>query len=211
MSSTFKMAFTPPDNYAHHFSTKANSFSGSSQQNDSALLTRQKWHGGNLGEERARVKPSQETGAMMKSLDFLARRAPPAVHLFIVLLALAPAYHGVDLSQCIAPLGMESGAIPDADINASSSFDTGNVGPHLARLKSENLGGAWCPKDQITKEAREWLEIDLHSIHLITATATQGRFGNGVGVEYAEAYLLEYWRPRLGKWVRYRDIKGEES
>ncbi|GAB1863794.1 Epithelial discoidin domain-containing receptor 1-like [Camponotus japonicus] len=147
---------------------------------------------------------------MVKSLDFLARRAPPAVHLFIVLLALAPAYHGVDLSQCIAPLGMESGAIPDADINASSSFDTGNVGPHLARLKSENLGGAWCPKDQITKEAREWLEIDLHSIHLITATATQGRFGNGVGVEFAEAYLLEYWRPRLGKWVRYRDIKGEE-
>ncbi|KAM0726906.1 Discoidin domain-containing receptor 2 [Formica fusca] len=147
---------------------------------------------------------------MVKSLDFLARRAPPAVHLFIVLLALAPAYHGVDLSQCIAPLGMESGAIPDADINASSSFDTGNVGPHLARLKSETLGGAWCPKDQITNEAREWLEIDLHSIHLITATATQGRFGNGVGVEFAEAYLLEYWRPRLGKWVRYRDIKGEE-
>ncbi|XP_070172199.1 discoidin domain-containing receptor 2-like isoform X1 [Polyergus mexicanus] len=147
---------------------------------------------------------------MARSLDFLARRAPPAVHLFIVLLALAPAYHGVDLSQCIAPLGMESGAIPDADINASSSFDTGNVGPHLARLKSETLGGAWCPKDQITNEAREWLEIDLHSIHLITATATQGRFGNGVGVEFAEAYLLEYWRPRLGKWVRYRDVKGEE-
>ncbi|KYM82259.1 Discoidin domain-containing receptor 2, partial [Atta colombica] len=78
------------------------------------------------------------------------------------------------------------------------------------RLKSENLGGAWCPKNQITQEAREWLEIDLHTIHLITATATQGRFGNGVGVEFAEAYLLEYWRPRLGKWVRYRDIKGKE-
>ncbi|XP_018049092.1 PREDICTED: epithelial discoidin domain-containing receptor 1-like [Atta colombica] len=147
---------------------------------------------------------------MVKSLGFLARRAPPAVHLFVVLLALAPAYHGVDLSQCIAPLGMESGTIPDTDINASSSFDTGNVGPHLARLKSENLGGAWCPKNQITQEAREWLEIDLHTIHLITATATQGRFGNGVGVEFAEAYLLEYWRPRLGKWVRYRDIKGKE-
>ncbi|KAL6261704.1 hypothetical protein P5V15_006793 [Pogonomyrmex californicus] len=147
---------------------------------------------------------------MVKSLGFFARRAPPAVHLFVVLLALAPAYHGVDLSQCIAPLGMESGAIPDADINASSSFDTGNVGPHLARLKSEDLGGAWCPKNQITQEAREWLEIDLHTIHLITATGTQGRFGNGMGVEFAEAYLLEYWRPRLGKWVRYRDIKGKE-
>jgi len=78
------------------------------------------------------------------------------------------------------------------------------------RLKSEHLGGAWCPKNQITKEAREWLEIDLHTIHLITAIASQGRFGNGVGVEFAEAYMLEYWRPRLGKWVRYRDIKGVE-
>lgn len=54
------------------------------------------------------------------------------------------------------------------------------------------------------------MEIDLHTVHLITATATQGRFGNGQGVEYSEAYLLEYWRPRLGKWVRYRDIKGQE-
>ncbi|EGI66567.1 hypothetical protein G5I_04899 [Acromyrmex echinatior] len=62
-------------------------------------LTRQKWHGGSLGEERARVKPSQEKGAMVKSLGFLARRAPPAVHLFVVLLALAPAYHGVDLCK----------------------------------------------------------------------------------------------------------------
>lgn len=62
-------------------------------------MTRQKWYGGSLGEERARVKPSQERGAMVKSLDFLARRAPPAVHLFVVLLALAPAYHGVDLCK----------------------------------------------------------------------------------------------------------------
>ncbi|XP_024936412.1 discoidin domain-containing receptor 2 isoform X2 [Cephus cinctus] len=45
---------------------------------------------------------------------------------------------------------------------------------------------------------------------MITATGTQGRFGNGLGVEFAEAYLLEYWRPHLGKWVRYRDVKGEE-
>ncbi|KAH0950274.1 hypothetical protein HN011_010578, partial [Eciton burchellii] len=36
-------------------------------------------------------------------------------------------------AQCIAPLGMESGAILDADINASSSFDRENVGPALAR------------------------------------------------------------------------------
>ncbi|KAL0101425.1 hypothetical protein PUN28_018925 [Cardiocondyla obscurior] len=31
-----------------------------------------------------------------------------------------------------------------------------------------------------------------------------------MGAEFTEYYLLEYWRPRLGKWVRYRDFKGEE-
>ncbi|KAF7391914.1 hypothetical protein HZH68_011457 [Vespula germanica] len=105
---------------------------------------------------------------------------------------------------------MESRAIPDADITASSSFDSGNVGPHHGRLRQESHGGAWCPKQQITTEPREWLEIDLHTVHMITGTGTQGRFGNGQGVEYSEAYLLEYWRPKLGKWVRYRDVRGEE-
>lgn len=45
---------------------------------------------------------------------------------------------------------------------------------------------------------------------MITATNTQGRFGNGQGVEYSEAYLLEYWRPKPGKWVRYKSFNGEE-
>ncbi|XP_015126080.1 epithelial discoidin domain-containing receptor 1 isoform X2 [Diachasma alloeum] len=129
---------------------------------------------------------------------------------FLFLLGIVSITSGVDLSQCIAPLGMESGAIVDEDITASSSFESGNVGPRQARLRTENNGGAWCPKGEITSEPREWLEIDLHSVHMITGTNTQGRFGNGVGVEYAEGYLLEYWRPRLGKWVRYRDIKGNE-
>lgn len=71
-------------------------------------------------------------------------------------------------------------------------------------------GGAWCPKKQITTESTEWLEIDLHAVHVITSTSTQGRFGNGDGVEYAEDYILEYWRPKLGKWVRYRTSEGQE-
>ncbi|KAG7197505.1 hypothetical protein KM043_007184 [Ampulex compressa] len=81
---------------------------------------------------------------------------------------------------------------------------------YLQRLRQESHGGAWCPKQQITMEPREWLEIDLHTVHLITGTSTQGRFGNGQGVEFSEAYMLEYWRPKLGKWVRYRDVRGEE-
>ncbi|WP_431308935.1 discoidin domain-containing protein, partial [Halalkalibacter flavus] len=82
------------------------------------------------------------------------------------------------------------------------------VGPQHGRVRTENHGGAWCPKQQITTEPKEWLEIDLHSVHVITGAETQGRFGNGQGQEFAEAYVLEYWRPRLGKWVRYRNIKG---
>ena len=44
---------------------------------------------------------------------------------------------------------------------------------------------------------------------LLPTTAT-ARFGNGQGAEYAESYLLEYWRPRLGRWVRYRDRDNSE-
>lgn len=36
-------------------------------------------------------------------------------------------------AQCIAPLGMENGGIKNEDITASSSFDSGNVGPQFGR------------------------------------------------------------------------------
>jgi len=51
--------------------------------------------------------------------------------------------------------------------------------------------------------------VDLQREHMITWTATQGRFGNGVGREYTETFLLEYWRPGLPSWVTYKDHKGE--
>ncbi|XP_046990329.1 discoidin domain-containing receptor tyrosine kinase B-like [Schistocerca americana] len=116
----------------------------------------------------------------------------------------------LDVSQCVWPLGMESGAIPDKDITASSSFDSGNVGPHVARVRTDRNGGAWCPKRQVTSEPVEWLQVELRDVHLVTAVETQGRFGNGQGREFAENFLLEYWRPALNKWVRYRPSSGKE-
>lgn len=116
----------------------------------------------------------------------------------------------VDPSQCIAPLGMENGQIRDDDITASSSFDSGNVGPHQGRVRTEKNGGAWCPQNQATQEPNEWIQIDLKSTHMITAAGTQGRFGNGQGAEFAEAYTLDYWRPKLNKWIQYRAQNGEE-
>ncbi|KNC30970.1 hypothetical protein FF38_12012 [Lucilia cuprina] len=49
--------------------------------------------------------------------------------------------HGFDIGTCNMPLGMESGAITDAQITASSAHDTGFVGPQHAR-KISNIVGA---------------------------------------------------------------------
>ena len=51
------------------------------------------------------------------------------------------------------------------------------------RIRQERSGGAWCPKQQISKDVYEYLQIDLGQIKMITAVETQGRFGNGqVGI-----------------------------
>ncbi|KAK4872341.1 hypothetical protein RN001_014370, partial [Aquatica leii] len=77
-------------------------------------------------------------------------------------------------------------------------------------IRQEKNGGAWCPKAQISSEIREYLEVDLQKNHLVTWTETQGRFGNGQGQEYAEAFLVEYWRPSINQWVVYKDSRGEK-
>ncbi|KAL7299846.1 hypothetical protein TKK_0007180 [Trichogramma kaykai] len=109
--------------------------------------------------------------------------------------------------HCILPLGMEEGKIPDDAITASSSYEMKSVGPQNARIRQEKNGGAWCPKAQISSDIREYLEVDLTRDHLITWTETQGRFGNGEGQEYAEAFFLEYWRDF--KWHSYKNLRGD--
>ncbi|KAK6627665.1 hypothetical protein RUM44_010144 [Polyplax serrata] len=80
----------------------------------------------------------------------------------------------------------------------------------MAVIRQEKNGGAWCPKAQISSEIREYLEVDLVRDHLITWTETQGRFGNGQGQEYAEAFLIEYWRHSLNRWIPYKDAKQRQ-
>ncbi|XP_018576319.1 epithelial discoidin domain-containing receptor 1-like, partial [Anoplophora glabripennis] len=78
------------------------------------------------------------------------------------------------------------------------------------KIRQEKNGGAWCPKAQISSDVKEYLEVDLQKNHLMTWTETQGRFGNGQGQEYAEAFLVEYWRASLNQWVTYKDSRGEK-
>ena len=42
-------------------------------------------------------------------------------------------------------------------------------------MRVDQNGGAWCPRNMVAKETQEWIEIDLGSVHAISATETQGR------------------------------------
>ncbi|XP_043220793.1 discoidin domain-containing receptor 2-like isoform X2 [Amphibalanus amphitrite] len=91
------------------------------------------------------------------------------------------------LDQCDHALGMESGEINDHQISA------------------------WCPQPVITSQVHEYLQIDLGRVTVVTAAETQGRFGNGRGVEWAEKYALQYWRPGAEGdtgWRTYRNASG---
>lgn len=56
----------------------------------------------------------------------------------------------------------------------------------------ENGDGAWCPKQPISAETYEYLEVDLRQLKVITMVETQGRFGNGQVCEltYYECYFV---------------------
>ena len=47
--------------------------------------------------------------------------------------------------------------------------------------------------------------------HVITEVLTQGRFANGEGQEYAQAYRIQYWRQGWtpGAFKDYRDNIGQ--
>ncbi|XKL63912.1 hypothetical protein PGB90_006276 [Kerria lacca] len=74
----------------------------------------------------------------------------------------------------------------------------------------EKAGGAWCPKQQIEHDVREYLQMDLERVHTITGIQTQGRFDHGRGQEYAEEYTIEYLRPNMDSWKKYKRWDGKE-
>ena len=55
--------------------------------------------------------------------------------------------------------------------------------------------------------SQEYLEIDLRGQHVISSVVVQGRYANGLGQEYAEYFVMMYWRERgeAGAWVEYRE------
>eukprot|EP00094_Tigriopus_californicus_P003760 TCALIF_03618-PA protein Name:"Similar to DDR2 Discoidin domain-containing receptor 2 (Homo sapiens)" AED:0.23 eAED:0.23 QI:0/0.5/0/0.66/1/1/3/0/434 len=106
---------------------------------------------------------------------------------------------------CDKPLGMENGLIGNHQIQASSSHESSSVGPNHGRLNSEVGGGAWCPKYLVHNRSEQFLEIDLEKPHRITGILTQGRYGNGLGMEFAEYYSVSFWNPSMTAFQRYAD------
>ena len=120
------------------------------------------------------------------------------------------------LENCRNALGMQSGHILDSRLSASSSYNEITLGPISSRIRTEKNGGAWCPKKQIAPTVYEYLQINLKQLHVITMVETQGRFGNGQGVELTEQYRIEYTRDRIihdnnqTKWIKYKDRYNNE-
>ena len=88
----------------------------------------------------------------------------------------------------IAALGVESGLIPDAQLTAFSQADE-NHSAHRARLNMQKEGrkrGGWVPR---SKNLHQWLQVDLGSVNIVTAAATQGRSDY---TQYVKKYKLQY-------------------
>jgi hypothetical protein len=74
----------------------------------------------------------------------------------------------------------------------------------------DKTGGAWCPKQQVERGVREYLQVDLSDVYVLTGVETQGRYDRGRGQEYAEEYMIEYWRPGLDEWKQYSRWDGKQ-
>ena len=58
------------------------------------------------------------------------------------------------------------------------------------------------------RDNMEYLEINLLVDHVITSIVIQGRFANGLGQEFTEYYLLQFWREGMEDFVEYGEGEG---
>ena len=106
-------------------------------------------------------------------------------------LCTLPCYHLSCLLTnpgCDAPLGMDSGAISDAQITASSQWDSNHAAVQ-ARLHFKKAGykqGSWSSR---INDVNQWLQVDLGSYATVTKVATQGRNGNS---QWVTQYRVQY-------------------
>uniref|UniRef100_A0A665VUZ7 receptor protein-tyrosine kinase n=1 Tax=Echeneis naucrates TaxID=173247 RepID=A0A665VUZ7_ECHNA len=112
---------------------------------------------------------------------------------------------------CRYPLGMTGGQIQDEDISASSQWSE-STAARFGRLDFDNGDGdgAWCPDIMSELDGvKEYLQVDLRTLHFITLVGTQGRHADGMGNEFAQRYMIKYSRDG-SNWVGWHDRKGRQ-
>lgn len=90
--------------------------------------------------------------------------------------------------ECQEALGMESGAISDGQISASSEFDASHAAGH-GRLHFQETHASWSARKN---DVNQWLQIDLISYYItVTRVATQGRY-SALYNQWVTEYKLQY-------------------
>ena len=107
-----------------------------------------------------------------------------------VWLYISVSISGAESPKAPVPLGMESGAIFDSQITASSVYND-NLAARNARLHfkgSENplKRAGWVPK---AKNTNQWLQVDLQQTTRVIGIATQGRHDFD---QWVTEYKLQY-------------------
>ncbi|KAM4604954.1 discoidin domain-containing receptor 2 [Polymixia lowei] len=132
-------------------------------------------------------------------------------HHVLFILLIATARSQVNPEMCRYPLGMTGGQIQDEDISASSQWSE-STAARFGRLDFDNGDGdgAWCPDIMAESDGlKEYLQVDLRSLHFITLVGTQGRHADGMGNEFAQRYRIKYSRDG-SSWVAWHDRKGRQ-
>uniref|UniRef100_A0A672H443 Neuropilin n=1 Tax=Salarias fasciatus TaxID=181472 RepID=A0A672H443_SALFA len=107
--------------------------------------------------------------------------------------------------HCSNAFGMESGKITDDQITASSSFYDDRWLPRQARLNYND--NAWTPNEDSN---REYIQVDLHTLKVLTGIATQG----AISKETQKAYYVTSFKLEVSTngedWMVYRHGKNHK-
>ncbi|KAM6945578.1 LOW QUALITY PROTEIN: neuropilin-2a [Aplochiton taeniatus] len=110
-----------------------------------------------------------------------------------------------DSFHCSMVFGLESGKISDDQISASSSFYDFRWLPRQARLNNDD--NAWTPSEDSNKE---YIQVDLHFLKVLTGIATQG----AVSKETLKSYYVTTFKLEVSTngedWMVYRHGKNHK-
>ena len=116
---------------------------------------------------------------------------------------------GAESPKTPVPLGMESGAIFDSQITASSVFNDRHAAPnvrlHFKGSKNPVRYAGWVPG---VKNINQWLQVDLQQTTRVIGIATQGRHDWD---QWVTKYKLQYGDDGLTFRIYKRNVDTSDT